>query len=137
VNICRYFFNSKSLLWVKYWVYRHLSKEREPAKGNTCSLIIIRIESSKFYASPSFLYFYSASLTKHYINWNLTRPLSGTKEFPFQSVPDIELVVIKVRSVILSGVSLLIILACWQNSVHALFETAQTSPKGLQEEKYR
>jgi hypothetical protein len=28
------------------------------------------------------------------------------------------------------------ILACWQNYVHALLETAQTSPNGLQQEKY-
>lgn len=44
-----------------------------------------------------------------------------------------ELVVMKVRSVILRGVSLLMILACWQNSVKGWLDTAQMSPKGFQE----
>lgn len=62
-------------------------------------------------ATPFFLNFSSANLTKDYINWNRTRPLSGFKELPFQSAPDIELVVIKVKSIIFRGVSLLIIFA--------------------------
>lgn len=42
-------------------------------------------------------------------------PLYGTKLFPFQSLPDIELVVIKVKSMIFKGVSFEIILLKLQN----------------------
>jgi hypothetical protein len=60
---------------------------------------------------------------------------------PFQSFAVIELVVIKVRSIILSGVSLLTIFANEQNYVNGLLVIAQTSkskfklpPTGFQEE---
>lgn len=43
------------------------------------------------------------------MNWNLINPLSGTREFPFRSAPDMELVVIKVKSMIVNGVSFEII----------------------------
>ena len=65
--------------------------------------------------------------------WKRTIPLSGFSRFPFQSAPDIELVVMKVRSMILRGISLLMIFDCWQNSVKGWLETAQMSPNGLHE----
>ncbi len=105
-------------------------------KGSKQSLIISSIESEKLLVSPSFLYFSYDSLTKHSINWNLTKPLSGTNGLLLKSAPEIEFVVIKVKSVIFSGISLLMILACWQNYVHALFDTAHTSPNGLHDAKY-
>lgn len=90
-----------------------------------------KIESLK----PFFLNFYSAKRAIDSMNWKRMSPLSGTKLLPFQSAPDMELVVIKVRSVILRGVSFEITFDSWQNSVKALLETAQISPlKGLQEE---
>ena len=49
---------------------------------------------------------------------------------------DMEFVVMKVRSMILRGVSLLIMRDCWQNYVKGLLETAQMSPKGFQELKF-
>jgi len=52
---------------------------------------------------------------------------------PFQSGPDIELVVINVKSIILRGIYLLMILDCWQNYVKGWLETAQISPKGFHE----
>lgn len=78
------------------------------SKWSFISIVTLpKIES----ANPFFLNFYSASLTKAYINWKRISPLSGTKPFPFQSAPESELVVINVKSIILSGVSLDIILA--------------------------
>ena len=70
------------------------------------------MESAKLSVSPSFLNFYSARRTSSSINWNLTKPLSGTRLFPLKLAPDMELVVMKVKSIILRGVSLLMILAC-------------------------
>ena len=92
-----------------------------------CWLRILETLSKKLSQIPSFLYFSSDILTNTSMNWNLTNPLSGTRELPFQSAPDIELVVMKVRSIILRGVSLLMIFASWQNSVKALLETAHIS----------
>lgn len=104
--------------------------------GNTWSFNNKLIESVNVYVSPFFLNFYYDNLTNAYINWNLTRPLYGTSWFPFQSAPDIELVVINVKSVIFNGVSLLIIFDCWQNYVHELLDTAHMSLNGLHDEKY-
>jgi hypothetical protein len=42
----------------------------------------------------------------------------------------------KVKSIILRGVSLFIMRACWQNYVKGLLDTAHTSPKGFQELKF-
>lgn len=63
------------------------------------------------WTKPLFLYFSSANLTMDYKNWNLTKPLSGTILLVLQSAPDIELVVINVKSAILRGSYLLMILA--------------------------
>ncbi len=70
------------------------------------------MESAKLSVNPSFLYFYSAKRTRDYMYWKRTRPLSGFSMFPFQSGPDIELVVMNVRSIILRGISLLSIFDC-------------------------
>ena len=76
-----------------------------------------------------------AMVSNDSMNWKRTRPLSGTRELPFQSAPDIEFVVMKARSIIFSGAYLEMILASWQNSVKALLATAQISPlKGLHDE---
>lgn len=75
------------------------------------SLIILVTLSGMESERPFFLNFYSERRTSPYMNWNRTSPRSGTKELPFQSVPDIELVVMKVKSMIVKGVSFEIILA--------------------------
>ena len=88
--------------------------------------------SSIFSVSPIFLYFSSDNLTSPYINWKRTKPLDGTNG-PFKSAPEIEFVVINVKSMMLRGVYF-VILAIWQNYVKELFEIAQISPlKGLHE----
>lgn len=131
-----YFLTKMSIYSIKYFSPLQLSNESERDKGKICSFSMSQIESAKFSLTLSFLYFSSAKRTKHSMNWNLISPLSGTSTFPFQSAPDMEFVVINVKSVIFKGVSLFTIFACWQNYVHALLEMAHVSPNGLQDEKY-
>ena len=113
VNIDRYFFSKMSFSSMKNLCKRHCSLQNEGFTfiGKICSFIIFVTLAEMESTSPFFLNFYAANLTIDSMNWKRTKPRSGTKLLPFQSAPDIELVVIKVRSIILRGVSLEIILA--------------------------
>ena len=130
VNIALYFLISMSFYYIKYFYFLQFSFWNSwfDSRGLICYLnndwTLPNIESH----NPFFLYFYYASLTNAYINWKRISPLSGTNWFPFQSAPDIELVVINVKSIIFKGAYFDIILASWQNYVNALFATAQISP---------
>lgn len=140
LKIGLYFFNNISIYSIKYFLSRHSSMLHKllPFIGEIWSFIIISTLPNMESECPFFLNFYYANLTRAYINWNRIKPLSGTSPLPFQSLPDIELVVIKVKSMIFNGVSFDSILVWLQNSVKALLETAQISPlNGLQDEYCR
>lgn len=136
MKIGRYFFKSISFSSQKYFVNLHFSllKAALLSRGSMWSrsmfVTLPWIESDR----PFFLNFYSARRTIPSMNWKRIKPLSGTNTFPLYSAPEIEFVVMKVKSVIFKGVSFEMIFASWQNSVNELFETAQMSPKGLHEE---
>jgi hypothetical protein len=115
VKMGRYFLRRRSFYYTKYLSSLHWLALYVGTRGRRWSFNSISTLYAKLSKTPFFLNFSSANLAKDSINLNLTSPLSGTREFPFQSAPDIELVVMKVRSVIFKGVSLLMILDCWQN----------------------